>query len=152
MRYFRPVKFSIKPLSPESAGLGCVVLGVHSGGELTAAARRVDQAAKGALKKALADLSGKTGSTLLLRDLPGVAAPRVLLVGLGERKSFAEPAYRDAVRAAAGALRDLGAKNAALFLVDAKIGSRPVGWNLRHAVLGMRDVLYRFDQLKTGKK
>ena len=85
MRYFRPVEFSIKALSPESAKTGCVVVGVHTGGELTAAARRIDQASKGALKQALRDISGKTGSTLLLRALPGVAAERVLLVGLGEK-------------------------------------------------------------------
>src|ERR687896_900183 len=151
MRYFRPVEFSIKTLSPETAKAGCAVLGVYQGGELTAAARRVDQVAKGALKKALGDISGKTGSTLLLRALPGVAAERVLLVGLGE-KNTGEAAYRDAVRAAANALKDLDAKDAALFLVDMKVGARPVSWNVRHAVLGMSDALYRFDQLKTQKK
>jgi leucyl aminopeptidase len=144
------VEFSIKALSPETAQVGCVVLGVHQGGELTPAARRVDQASKGALKKALRDISGRTGSTLLLHSLPGIAAERVLLVGLGEKA--AESSYRDAVRAAAQALKELGAKDAALFLVDMKVGSRPVSWNVRHAVLGVRDVLYRFDQLKTDKK
>src|SRR5262245_4212756 len=151
MRYFRPVEFSIKPLSPERAKTGCVVVGVHQGGTLSAAARRLDQASKGALKKALRDLSGKTGSTLLLRALPGVAAERVLLVGLGD-KPAAEPAYRDAVRAAANALRELDARDAALFLVDMKVGARPLGWNVRHAVAGVRDAFYRFDQLKTQKK
>ena len=151
MRYFRPVEFSIKTLSPEAAKAGCVVVGVHPGNELTPAARRLDQASKGALKKALGDISGKTGSTLLLRGLPGVAAERVLLVGLGD-KATAEPAYRDAVRAAANALKELGAKDAALFLVDMKVASRPVSWNVRHAVLGLRDAFYRFDQLKSQKK
>ena len=146
------MQFSIKALSPESAKTGCVVLGIHSGKELTPAAKRVDQAARGALRKALGDLSGKTGSTLLLRGLPGVAAERVLLVGLGERKEFAESAYRDALRGAANALRELGAKDAALFLVDTKVGARPVSWNLRHAVLGVREAFYRFEQLKTQKK
>jgi len=150
MRYFPPVEFSIKALSPETAQAGCVVLGVHQGGELTAAARRVDQASKGALKKALRDISGRSGSTLLLRDLPGVAAERVLLIGLGEKT--AEAGYRDAVRAAAQALKELGAKDAALFLVDMKVGSRPLSWNVRHAVLGVRDAFYRFDQLKSDKK
>jgi leucyl aminopeptidase len=145
------VEFSIKTLSPETAKTGCVVVGVYQGGELTAAARRLDQASKGAVKKALRDLSGKTGSALLLRALPGVAAERVLLVGLGE-KSPSEAAYRDAVRAAANALKELDARDAALFLVDMKVGSRPVSWNVRHAVLGMSDALYRFDQLKTQKK
>jgi leucyl aminopeptidase len=151
MRYFRPVKFSIKTLSPETAQAGCVVVGIYQTKEFTPAARRLDQASKGALKKALRDLSGKTGSTLLLHALPGVAAERVLLVGLGE-KDTSEAAYRDALRAAANALKELDAKDAALFLVDMKIGSRPLGWNVRHAVLCVRDALYRFDQLKTQKK
>jgi leucyl aminopeptidase len=150
------VKFSIKALSPESAKTGCVVVGVHQGsdqkgGELTAAARRLDQASKGALKQALRDISGRTGSTLLLRGLPGVAAERVLLVGLGE-KPAREAQYRDAVRAAGNALKDLGATDAALFLVDMKVAARPLGWNVRHAVLCTADAFYRFDRLKTQKK
>jgi leucyl aminopeptidase len=145
------VEFSIKPLSPETAKTGCVVVGVYQGGELTPAARRIDERSKGELKKALRDISGRSGSTLLLRALPGVAAERVLLVGLGD-KTLAEPAYRDAVRAAANALKELGAKDAALFLVDTKVGSRHLTWNVRHAVLGVRDAFYRFDQLKSAKK
>ncbi len=146
------MEFSIKTLSPETAKAGCVVLGVHPGQELTPAARRVDQAAKGALRKALGDLAARAGSTLLLRALPGVAAERVLLVSLGEREEYAEAAYRDALRGAGAALRDLGAKDAALFLVDTKVGARPVSWNVQHAVLALRDAFYRFDQLKTQKK
>jgi len=146
------MEFSIKTLSPETAKTGCVVLGVYSEKELTASARRVDQRSRGGLRAALADLSGKLGSTLLLRALPNVAAERVLLVGLGAKKEFGEAAYRDAVRAAANALRELGAKDAALYLVDLKVGSQPVSWNLRQAVLGVREAFYRFDQLKSQKK
>ena len=146
------MEFSIKSVSPETVKSACVVLGVNADRELTPAAKRVDQASRGALRKALGDLAARTGATLLLRGLPGVAAQRVLLVSLGERKDAPEAAYREAVRGAAAALRDLDAKDAAFFLVDAKIGARPVSWNLRHAVLGIRDAFYRFDQLKTQKK
>src|SRR4051794_17443405 len=146
------MEFSIKTLSPETAKAGCVVLGIYANQELTPAARRADQAAKGALRKALPDLSGKAGSTLTLRSLVGIAAERVLLVGLGERAEFGESAYRDAVRGAANALKDLGAKDAAFFLVDMKVGERHLTWNVRHAVLGLREVFYRFDQLKSQKK
>jgi leucyl aminopeptidase len=145
------MEFSIKTLSPETAKTGCVVLGVYAERELSAPAQRVDQKSAGALRSALADLSGKTGSTLLLRGLRGVAAERVLLVGLGGKKEFGEAAYRDAVRAAASALRELGAKDAALFLVDLKVKSRSLSWNLRHAVLGIREAFYRFDELKQKK-
>ncbi|MGQ0545164.1 MAG: leucyl aminopeptidase [Betaproteobacteria bacterium] len=146
------MQFSIRPLSPESAKTGCVVLGVYASKELSPPAGRVDKAARGALRAALVDLPAKAGSTLLLRGLPGVGAERVLLVSLGERKEFAEAAYRDALRGAAGALRELGARDAALYLVDLKVGARPVAWNVRHAVLGLREGFYRFEQLKTQKK
>ncbi len=146
------MEFSIKSVSPETVKSACVVLGINANRELTPAAKRVDQASRGALRKALGDLAARTGATLLLRGLPGVAAQRVLLVSLGERKDAPEAAYRDAVRGAAAALRELDAKDAAFFLVDAKIGVRAVSWNLRHAVLGFREAFYRFDQLKTQKK
>ena len=146
------MEFSIKTQSPEAAKTGCVVVGIYAGKELTPAARRIDQASHGALRKSLGDLAGKPGSTLLLRALPGVAAERVLLVELGERKELSEARYRDAVRAAANALKELGARDAALHFVDARVRSRALTWNLRHAVLCMREAFYRFDQLKTQKK
>jgi leucyl aminopeptidase len=146
------MEFNIRTLSPEKAKTGCLVLGVYQEKELSAPARRADQSAKGALRAALRDLPGKAGATLLLRGTAGLAAERVLLVSLGARKDFADPAYRDAVRGAATALRDLGAKDAAFFLVDLKVGARPLSWNLRHAVLGLREAFYRFDQLKSQKK
>jgi leucyl aminopeptidase len=153
------MEFSIKALSPEKAKAGCVVLGVYQGAasgaqekELTAPARRVDQASKGALREALRDLSGKAGATLVMRRVPGIAAERVLLVGLGERGKFGEGAYREAVRGAGSALREMTAKDAAFFLVDVKVGTRPLSWNARQAVLGLREAFYRFDQLKSGKK
>src|SRR5256714_252751 len=146
------MEFSIRALSPETAKAGCVVLGVFAEKELTAAARRVDQRSQGALSAALAELSGKAGSTLLLRALPNVVAERVLLVGLGAKNEFAESAYRDALRGAGNALRELGAKDAALFLVDTKVNDRPLSWNVRQAVLAAREAFYRFDELKSQKK
>ena len=146
------MEFSIKARSPEAAKSGCLVLGVYSQKSLTPAARRVDEASRGALSRALDDLAAKPGSTLLLRDLDGIAAERVLLVSLGDKAEFGAAQYRDAVRGAAAALRELAARDAAFFLVDVKVGSESVSWNVRHAVLGLRDAFYRFDQLKTQKK
>src|SRR5262249_14784150 len=150
------MEFSRTALSPETAKTGCVVVGVFTGSasdkDLTPPAKRIDQAARGALRKALPDLQEKTGATLLLRDLPGVVAERVLLVSLGARKEFGAAQFRDAVRGAAGALRELGAKDAALFLVDAKVASQSLHWNVRQAVLGLREAFYRFEQMKSQKK
>jgi len=145
------MQFSIKTQPAETVKAGCVVVGVYAEKELTPAAKRVDQAARGALRKALGDLSAKPGSTLLLRDLPGVAAERVLLVGLGERGKLGETQFREALRGAASALKELGSKDAQLCFVDARVGARAPAWNLRQAVLGLREAFYRFDQLKQKK-
>jgi leucyl aminopeptidase len=56
------------------------------------------------------------------------------------------------MRGATLVLKDLDAKEAAIFLVDVKVGSRAVSWSARQAVLAMREALYRFDELKTQKK
>jgi leucyl aminopeptidase len=146
------MEFSISALSPETSKAGCVVVGVHAGKELTPPAKRLDQASRGALRKALPDLQEKTGATLLLRELPGVAAERVLLVSLGARKDFGAAQFRDAVRGAAAALRALPAKDAALFLVEAKVDAQPLHWNVRQAVLMLREAFYRFEQMKSQKK
>jgi leucyl aminopeptidase len=153
------LEFSIRALAPQGAKTGCLVLGVYKapGAQvpvLTRAAVAADRAARGRLGAVLAhgDLSAKAGSTLLLHGVPGLAAERILLVGLGEQKDFAETAYRKAVRGAADALRELGARDAVLYLADLKVGRRPAAWNLRHAALALRESFYRFDQLKTQNK
>jgi leucyl aminopeptidase len=133
------------------------VLGVFKGTdgahELSRTAQLADRAARGGLQRALAqgDLPGRLGSTLLLRAVAGIQAERVLLVGLGEKAKFAEGPYREAVRAATNALKDTGAKQAIFGLSDIKVGRRAADWNIRHAVLGVREALYRFDQMKSAK-
>ena len=148
------MQFSIKTLSPENRKTGCIVFGAWQGSSLTRAARIADKAAGGYLSKMLGrgDLSGRSGSTLLLHGVPGIAAERVLLVGLGEEKEFGESAYRDAIRASANVLKEIGATDATLAFADLKVARRALPWNVRHAVAGIRDAFYRFDSLKTQKK
>src|SRR5690348_10563175 len=73
----------------------CLVVGVFEEGELSDEARAVDSACGGRLKKLLGrgDFPGKAGETLLLTDLPGLGATRVLLTGLGARKSFSRKTW-----------------------------------------------------------
>jgi len=153
------VKFSIRALAPERAKTACLVLGVFKGktpaeGELTPAARRADRAARGALRAVLAqgDLSGRAGSTTLLRQVAGLAAERVMLVGLGAKDEFTENSFRDVVRSVANALKDLGVREATVYLIGHKLPAHDIAWNLRQATLGLREAFYVFDQLKTEKK
>ncbi|MDX1375354.1 MAG: leucyl aminopeptidase [Burkholderiales bacterium] len=153
------MEFSIRAIAPERAKTACLVLGVFKGktpaqGELTPEARRADRAAGGALRALLeqGDLSGRAGSTALLRRVGGLAAERVLLVGLGEKNELDENAYRDVIRSVASALKELGVRDATLYLVGQKLRARSVAWIVRQATLGLREAIYVFDQLKTQKK
>ncbi len=148
------MEFSIRALSPEKAKTGCLILAVYAGSNLARAAQAADKAASGALRRALGlgDLAGKAGSTLLLHGVAGLAAERVLLVSLGERKEYGVAQFREAVRGAATALKGLGARDAVLPVADFAVGGRGLPWAVRHAILGVREVFYRFDQLKTQKK
>ena len=132
----------------------CLVVGVFDEGELTAEARRVDQAAGGRIGRLLArgDFPGRAGETLLVADLPGLAAGRVLLSGLGPRKTFGRRPWRKAVLAAVTALARTGVKSAAFALerpgaeaLDDYYYGRAMA-ELTHAAL------YRVNDLKSGKK
>jgi len=148
------VQFSIRTMAPETAKTGCLVLAVQDGTTLSRAAQAADKAARGALRRALAggDLADKAGSTLLLLGISGLAAERVLLLRLGERGKYDVAAFRDAVRGLGTALKALGARDAVLPVSDMAVGGRGLPWAVRHAVLGLRNAFYRFDQLKTQKK
>ena len=148
------MQFSIRALAPEKAKTGCLVLAVHAGGNLSRSAQLADKSAGGALRRALTkgDLASKAGATLLLQGVAGLAAERVLLVSLGERGEFGVNAFRETVRGIAGVLKTLGAKDATIFPVDLAVNGRGLPWTVRHAVLGLREAFYRFDELKTQKK
>src|SRR5690242_12641486 len=79
-----------------------LVLGVFDDGELADEARAVDSASGGRLKAAAArgDISGRIGDTLLLVDVPGIKAGRVLLAGVGARKDLNRKHWKRALDAA----------------------------------------------------
>ncbi len=149
------MEFSTKVSTPESVKADCVAVGIHADGSLSAAARRIDSASKGALKAAIksGDATGKRGNAVLLRALPGVAAPRVLLVGLGNPGELTDKGFADAVRTAvknAGAgVRDLAL--AADWPVKGKHGKEAHAWQARTLAAAARETVFRTDELKSKK-
>ncbi len=148
------VEFTIKAGSPEKLKSGCVVVGVYAGGDLTASARALDKAANGAIAALLArgELDDKVGATLMLHDLPGVAAPRVLLVSLGKADELTDKSYRDAVSAAAKQLAGSVAADAAFVLTEAELPHRDLAWRLAQAAQILKDSTYRCDELKSKRE
>ena len=93
--------FSIKAYDTKnpilSAKTGCVAVAVYENKKLSqAAASALDQ--NGDISAALksGDITGKAGSTLLLRGVAGATAARVLLVGMGDVEAVTEKSFTPA--------------------------------------------------------
>jgi leucyl aminopeptidase len=147
------VEFSTKVAPPDRIKSDCVVVGVFEGRRLTEAAKSIDRAARGHLKRILeqGDLEGRLGSTLLLYGVPGITAARVLLVGLGKPEEFGAKEYRTATAAAVRALADGGAGEAVSYLAQVPVKLQDHAWALMQGVMVGADATYRFDRLKSKK-
>ncbi|MDP3843417.1 MAG: leucyl aminopeptidase [Oxalobacteraceae bacterium] len=148
--------FSIKTFDAkntlDSAKAGCIAVGVYENMKLTQAAQALDH--KGVISAALksGDISGKPGSTLLLRALDGVSAARVLLVGLGSDETVSDKNFTQAAQAIARAFTTLGASDALIAMPLAAIKDRDVGWAIRCVTLAVRENAYRCDSQKSKKE
>ena len=147
------IRFSVAGMNPATRRTGCLVAGVHEGRQLTEAARRIDEAAGGAVARVLADgdLGPSVGATTLMHRPGGVPAGRVLLVRLGPRAGIEERDFRKAARAAASALKGTGARSAADFLTEAEVEGRDCAWKVRQLVDAHADASYRFDEFKSDR-
>ncbi len=147
------MEFSIKSGSPEKQRSACVVVGVFEPRKLSVPAELLDKAARQHLSDLLrrGDMEGKAGSTLLLHNVPGTEADRVLLVGLGKEKEFREKEYREAMATAIRTLNETGGFDGTIFLTELPVKKRGVVWRVRQAVMVARATLYRFDRLKSKK-
>jgi leucyl aminopeptidase len=139
--------------TPEKRATPCIAVGVYAGHKLSAAAETLDRASKGSLREVVGrgDMEGKLGSTLLLYRVPGVAAERVLLVGLGEEAAFREREFRDAARAAVKAAQETGAVSATLCFTEIRVDRRDSAWKARHLTLVAAECSYRFEYMKSKK-
>lgn len=144
------MEFSIKQGSPEKLKNGCIVVGVFDGGKLSTAAQVIDKAAKHALSDLIAqgDMTGKAASTLLLYKLPGVAAERVLLIGLGKASELNNKTSIEIIATTFKALNATPAKDAALFITDEGVGKEAT-WVLKQAIFTAAEQAFRADTLKS---
>jgi leucyl aminopeptidase len=133
---------------------GCIVVGAHDGRKLTPSAKALDAASGRGLDAALksGDLQGGPGATLLLRNLPGVATERVLLVALGPERGLDEIRYHAALAAAIQGVLATGAQDATLCFEEIPVEGRDGAWKIEQAVRAVMERTYRFDRLKSGTR
>ncbi|MDR0183605.1 leucyl aminopeptidase [Lysobacter arvi] len=149
------LEFDLNRDAPAGAHTDCIVVGAFADNSLTPAAKALDDASNGRIRALLerGDASGKTGKTALLHDLPGVAAPRVLVIGLGEAGKFGVPQYLKAVGDAARTLKSGPVSTALFTLSELDVAGRDKAWNIRQAVIAADHACYRYTAtLGTSRK
>src|SRR5512140_1016169 len=147
------MEFTIKSGSPEKQRSACVVVGVFDNRKLSLSAELIDRASNGYISEIIrrGDMEGKLGSTLLLHNVRGTLADRVLLVGLGKERDFRDKEFRAAIKAAVKLLNETGSYEAVIYLTEEKVKRREVAWRVEHGVVVAMEAVYRFDRMKSEK-
>jgi len=133
---------------------GCIIVGIYERGKLGVAAEDIDAASKGRLKELVrsGDISTRLGDCAVLPALEGVRARRVLVVGLGKYEQFAVRQYREAIAAAIAAVGHSKITDVANFIALEDVAGTSPYYLARYAVETIGDALYRFDEMKSGRK
>jgi len=144
------MEYHVKSGDPARLATSCLVFGIHAKHRLSATAQAVDLASTGALKRQLAraGFDGAVAKTLMLHELPGIAAHRVLVVGLGEAGKLDAKGLRK-VFAAAGRVLATASVADALVSLTADATGLPARAMARDLVTCVDEATYRFDRLKS---
>lgn len=147
--------FSIKAFDTKntiaSAKAGCVAVAVFENKKLSQAAKAFDQGGEITAALKSGDITGKPGSTLLLRGVAGSTAARVLLVGLGADEPVSEKSFTSAVTATLKAFSQLGAADAIIALPMSDVKERDMAWAVRTIVCAAHEGEFRTDGQKSKK-
>ena len=103
--------FNIKSGSPEKQRSACVIVGIFSSRLLSHPAKAIDKASKQYLSSVIrrGDMDGNKGQYLLLHNVPGVIADRVLLIGCGKEREVNDRNYREIIGNSISTLNKTGA-------------------------------------------
>jgi leucyl aminopeptidase len=146
--------FNIKSGDPEKQRTACVIVGVFESRRLSAAARAIDAVSDKHLSNLIrrGDMDGSKEQYLLLHNVPGMIADRVLLIGCGKEREIDDRAYRKIIANSIRALNSTGSLECVNYLSELTIKGRDHTWKIRQAVQAAEHSLYQFDELKSKKK
>lgn len=93
---------------------------------------------------------GQRGESLLLLDVPGAAAERVLLIGCGQRRDIDARRFRKIAVHAARIVLAAGATDILHALALVPVKRRDTAWRVRQLTEALGRERYRFDRLKSS--
>jgi len=148
------MKFSIKTDALEKQRSDVLVIGVYDSLKVVYEESLLSTSSVNHISTILkhGDMSGKTGSSLILYSVPGIKIPKILLIGLGKEKELDGNKYRSAIRTMMQVLKKMDAKTVTSHLQIVAVQEENIAWNIEHFVNEVMDANYEFTELKTINK
>ena len=145
------MEFKITNAPAHRQGGDCVVVAAHGPRRLCPSAKRIDEVSGGALSRWLraSGFRANAGQTLLLHELEGSRAKRVLVVGCGKSTTVRAADFRKALRSTFGTMRAAGVRRASSYLGEVQVAERDAYWKARQSVETAFDSIYRFERCKS---
>ncbi|HLF66340.1 MAG TPA: M17 family peptidase N-terminal domain-containing protein, partial [Gammaproteobacteria bacterium] len=130
-----------------------LILPVLLDGKWTPSGQHLDKISDRYLSKILktGDMTGKFKQTLLLHDVPGIKAKRVLLIGCGKESELTEAKYQELVCLAINTLKQTAAQEVCCLLPELAYKKRTQIWNIRQAIISAAATMYQFNDFRSKK-
>ncbi len=148
------MQYLIKSGAPEKQRTACIVVGVFESRKLSPSASAIDKTSKKFLSSIIrrGDIEGKAGQWLMVYNVPGILADRVLLIGCGKEREIKDNAYRNIISHSMKQLIGTGITDAISFLPELNIKDRDWYWKIRQAIEAAESAIYEFNEFKTRNK
>jgi len=140
------MEFSIQTTgSLHQVKTAALAVGVFAEGILSSEAETLDHASGGAIRAVTkTEFKGKAGSTLVLRNVNGVAAARIVLVGLGAKEKYRVQAHSQAEQAFAAYAVQAGLAEAVSSLANIPIAACSTQGRARNAAIAAGNAAYQY--------
>ena len=130
-----------------------LAVGIFSDGILSPAADIIDRASNGALRAVIdTDFKAKPNTHLVLRNLAGVSAQRVILVGLGKQDSYNATIHAGAEQVFANYCANTGLTEAVSALAAIDCQQTKLRARAKAAAIAAGRAIYRYDATLSEKR
>jgi leucyl aminopeptidase len=148
------VQFETSDQHLAAVATDCLAIGLFEDEHFTAAAREVDAATRGLVRrmKSSGDLPTRAGETQIVHAPAGLKARRLLVVGLGRRAEFRQRGWRKAVSAALSAVLKTRAASLAVAIGQPEEDAVNAYYRGRALADLTGAAMYRINDFKTGRK
>ena len=147
------MEISVKTVNLETVKSPCLVVGVSDKRKFSDSAKQIDDLSNGYLSQLLrrGDISGEIGDSLMLHDVPGLQAQRILLVGCGKLSEITHQKFQIIITNASTTLSKANIKSAVISMADIESKNLTHSMQIRLATEALHQTNYRFSELSKEK-